>query len=99
MHPALIEALSEARITDLHREAAHHRLARTAAAERPRTRTAVHRRLAAIRLAAIRLAAVRLAAVGRVDHIQPIEPPGPWCVVKHGVALEGDCRTVTATGR
>jgi hypothetical protein len=32
MHPALTQALSEARIADLHREAAHRRLARMAAA-------------------------------------------------------------------
>ena len=95
MHPALTEALSRARISELQRESAHHHLARRAAAERPATRTAISRRLAAIRLAAL-----RMAADGRVDSGQPIEPAGPWCLVdRTRVVLDADCPTVTATSR
>lgn len=50
MHPAITQALAEARIADLHREAAQSRLARIAASRRPGVRTVIAKRLAAVRL-------------------------------------------------
>lgn len=50
MHHAFTQALSEAHMADLHREAAHYRLTHAAAPRAPGVRTHVATRLAAVRL-------------------------------------------------